>query len=126
MNRIGLSVQLARPRPARLDESKDHDWLTFMGRSQRKALDRIAEGELMSSQPTDASTGASLQLKLVGEITGRFVVARYQRGYRWGKTEVECLLDDIHGSEGKPYSLQPVVVSRRRRAAGNSSMGNND
>ena len=68
----------------------------------------------MSSRSPDASNTASLQLKLVGEITDRFVVARYQRGYRWGRTEVECLLNDIHGSVGKPYSLQPVVVKPKK------------
>ena len=68
----------------------------------------------MSSKLPDASNGASLQLKLVGEIAGRFVVARYQRGFRWGKAEVECLLNDIHGSVGKPYSLQPVVVKPKK------------
>lgn len=64
----------------------------------------------MSTQAPIASNEASLQLKLVGEITGEFVVARYQRGYRWGTTEVECLLNDIYSSVGSPYSLQPIVV----------------
>jgi hypothetical protein len=61
------------------------------------------------------STGAAalLELKLVGDITGRFFVARYQRGYRWGRHEVERLLSDIWNSKGAPYSLQPVVVKRR-------------
>ena len=59
------------------------------------------------------TAGAHLDLKLVGDIAGRFFVARYQRGYRWGSHEVECLLNDIWNSEGSPYSLQPVVVKRR-------------
>lgn len=56
--------------------------------------------------------GAKLELKFVGDIAGSFRVARYQRGYRWGIHEVECLLNDIWKSEGKPYDLQPVVVKR--------------
>jgi hypothetical protein len=57
--------------------------------------------------------GAPLELKLIGDIAGRFFVARYQRGYRWGRPEVERLLNDIWDSKGLPYSLQPVVVKRR-------------
>ncbi len=60
--------------------------------------------------------GAILELKLVGDIAGSFRVARYQRGYRWGSHEVECLLDDIWDSKGKPYNLQPVVVKRAGEA----------
>jgi hypothetical protein len=56
--------------------------------------------------------GALLELRLVGEIAGSFRVARYQRGYRWGKLEVERLLNDIWESKGEPYSLQPIVVKR--------------
>ena len=54
-----------------------------------------------------------LDLKLVGDLSGRFFVARYQRGYRWGTLEVERLLDDIWSNGDKPYSLQPIVVKRR-------------
>ena len=54
--------------------------------------------------------GATLELKFVGDIAGSFRVARYQRGYRWGTHEVECLLKDIWESQGQPYNLQPVVV----------------
>jgi Protein of unknown function DUF262 len=61
----------------------------------------------------DSVAGALLELKLIGDIGGRFFVARYQRGYRWGRLEVECLLNDIWASNGAPYSLQPVVVKRR-------------
>ena len=55
--------------------------------------------------------------KLVGEIRGHFFVPDYQRGYRWGKTEVETLLNDIYEYGGKSkktenesYCLQPIVV----------------
>ena len=53
-----------------------------------------------------------LELRLVGDIAGSFRVAKYQRGYRWGELEVKRLLNDIWESNGKPYSLQPVVVKR--------------
>lgn len=55
---------------------------------------------------------ASLEPRLVGDITGRFLVPQYQRGYRWGPIEVRQLLDDIWGSLGKTYYLQPIVVKR--------------
>lgn len=47
-----------------------------------------------------------------------FWVPRYQRGYRWTKTQVIELLDDLlHFKESAPmntfYCLQPVVVKRR-------------
>ena len=58
-----------------------------------------------------------LETKLVGEIKGHFFVPDYQRGYRWSKSEVETLLNDIHeyGSKLKMtvnenYCLQPIVV----------------
>lgn len=54
-----------------------------------------------------------LDKKLVGDIKGDFFVPSYQRGYRWGKTEVVRLLDDIFATDGKHnYCLQPVVVKR--------------
>lgn len=56
---------------------------------------------------------ATLELRLVGDIEGRFFVPRYQRGYRWGAHEVGQLLEDIRESKGADYSLQPVVVKRR-------------
>lgn len=49
--------------------------------------------------------------KTIGELSGHFLVPRYQRGYRWGEHEVKALLDDISSSEGK-YYLQPLVVKR--------------
>lgn len=53
---------------------------------------------------------AALMPMAVGDVTGAFCVPAYQRGYRWGKDEVERLLDDIWASDGRPYYLQPVVV----------------
>lgn len=45
------------------------------------------------------------------EIKGKFFVPDYQRGYRWGKSEVELLLNDIkENEEHQNYYLQPIVV----------------
>lgn len=55
-------------------------------------------------------------------VDGEFIVAGYQRGYRWGPNEVLQLLDDIRANakaaEAKrstpaDYYLQPIVVLRR-------------
>lgn len=53
-----------------------------------------------------------LDTKLVGDITGTFFVPSYQRGYRWGKEEVERLLEDIYSNGHKGYCLQPIVVRK--------------
>lgn len=50
-----------------------------------------------------------LEQKAVSAISGHFVIPSYQRGYRWGRPEVKCLLDDIEASTGS-YCLQPIVV----------------
>lgn len=62
--------------------------------------------------PDETTNGALLELKLVGDIAGSFRVLRYQRGYRWGRLEVERLLNDIWENGDKDYSLQPIVVKR--------------
>lgn len=54
-------------------------------------------------------SGVVLEPRLVGKIAGEFVVPNYQRGYRWGRHEVEQLLNDIRDSPGD-YYLQPIVV----------------
>lgn len=55
-------------------------------------------------------------------ISGEFVIASYQRGYRWGQHEVRQLLDDIKANAdsarqerrtASDYYLQPVVVLPR-------------
>lgn len=51
-----------------------------------------------------------LRPRVVGEITDRFYVPGYQRGYRWGRLEVHRLLQDVWESRDRPYYLQPVVV----------------
>lgn len=53
-----------------------------------------------------------LDTKLVGDITGDFIIPEYQRGYRWGKEEITRLLDDIYDNGAKSYCLQPIVVKR--------------
>ena len=59
-----------------------------------------------------------LEAKFVGDIQGVFNVPSYQRGYRWGKEEVERLLNDIYGifdeetNSPRNYCLQPIVVKR--------------
>ena len=57
-------------------------------------------------------TSGYLEPRLVGEIQGEFYVRSYQRGYRWGRHEVDCLLDDIAASGAQSYYLAPVVVKR--------------
>ncbi|MCI8473971.1 MAG: DUF262 domain-containing protein [Oscillospiraceae bacterium] len=54
----------------------------------------------------------NLEAKLVAQVTGKFFVASYQRGYRWGEIEVKRLLEDILSNGDKPYCLQPIVVRR--------------
>lgn len=56
------------------------------------------------------SSKAELEGRLVGKITGEFVVKSYQRGYRWGKSQVLALLNDIYDNGSKAYCLQPIVV----------------
>lgn len=55
-------------------------------------------------------------------VEGDFLVAAYQRGYRWGRDEVRALLEDIAANERdaeaedrkvSDYFLQPIVVIRR-------------
>jgi hypothetical protein len=71
--------------------------------------------ELMMTQATNetkhqTNSTYTLTHKTVGDIRGRFFVPAYQRGYRWDKNDVSRLLDDIWASQGKNYSLQPIVV----------------
>ena len=55
--------------------------------------------------------------KTVNDLKGySFVIPEYQRGYKWEKTQVKELLDDIYSfdtNQGKSkYCLQPIVVKR--------------
>jgi len=71
------------------------------------------------------SRSAELTRKLVisDDLAGEFFVPSYQRGYRWGATEVIKLLDDIDADVisaqvPRSYYLQPIVVMWRK-AEGN-------
>ena len=66
------------------------------------------------STNTVPSSATNLARKCVGDLSGTFFVPAYQRGYRWNTTDVEHLLEDIWSTEGKDYSLQPVVVKLRK------------
>lgn len=55
---------------------------------------------------------ATLSDKLVGEISGKFIVKSYQRGYRWDDSQVKALLKDISDCGSDPYCLQPIVVRK--------------
>ena len=56
----------------------------------------------------------NLEEKIIGDITGEFVIEAYQRGYRWTKDEIEHLLNDIDEiPDGQNYCLQPIVVKNK-------------
>lgn len=75
--------------------------------------DYICEEGTVMEALSPMNSEIKLDTKLVGDITGAFFVPSYQRGYRWGETEVVRLLDDIYATEGKRnYCLQPVVVKK--------------
>ncbi len=59
-----------------------------------------------------------LETKFVDEIEGTFVIPSYQRGYRWGKIEIERLLNDIRdncNNNKDNYCLQPIVVKKNAK-----------
>ena len=56
------------------------------------------------------SNNALLEPKLVGDIVGDFFIPSYQRGYRWGKEQIDMLLNDIWENGEQNYCLQPIVV----------------
>lgn len=56
----------------------------------------------------------NLEEKIIGDVTGEFVIEAYQRGYRWSKDEIEHLLEDIDEiPDDQNYCLQPVVVKNK-------------
>jgi len=61
---------------------------------------------------TSLATATELTPMQVGDIEGQFFVPAYQRGYRWGRHEVERLLQDIYDAKGSPYYLQPIVAKK--------------
>ena len=69
------------------------------------------------NKDNDVSNDTSLELRKVSSIKGIFDVPDYQRGYRWSKTDVERLLDDVFMFDERSdqtYCLQPVVVKRKK------------
>lgn len=53
--------------------------------------------------------------RLISDLEGlTFVVPEYQRGYRWDKSQVRALIDDLleFQPDGDHYCLQPIVVYR--------------
>lgn len=59
------------------------------------------------------AVSANLERKTISEITGRFYIPDYQRGYRWGRKQVTQLLDDIAESKNA-YYLQPIVLCKHK------------
>lgn len=56
--------------------------------------------------------------ELVSSNNLKFYVGPYQRGYRWVKTHIEYLLNDIWNSpKDKKYCLQPISVLRKPEEA---------
>jgi hypothetical protein len=76
----------------------------------RREKARATPGTNVVTTTTTIPGEALLEPIYVGDIEGRFFVPAYQRGYRWGESEVTNLLNDIRESYGKPYYLQPIVV----------------
>jgi hypothetical protein len=67
----------------------------------------------MSLDLAPPSGAASLDLVSIADLSGRFFVPKYQRGYRWRVAEVRALLNDIWENTEPVYCLQPVVVKQR-------------
>ncbi|GAB3841671.1 DUF262 domain-containing protein [Hymenobacter jeollabukensis] len=70
------------------------------------------------STPAQAAENTIGLKGIVDLIDLNFLVPQYQRGYRWTKTQVIELLEDLlHFKESAPpntfYCLQPVLVKRR-------------
>lgn len=59
-----------------------------------------------------------LEAKPIKDIRGKFYIPAYQRGYRWERTQVKTLLNDLYqcmeaNGQEKDYCLQPVVVQKK-------------
>ena len=59
----------------------------------------------------------SLDLCTIPDLCNKnFFIPEYQRGYRWGDTQIRQLLEDLYGffydekASGNFYCLQPIVV----------------
>ena len=53
-----------------------------------------------------------LETRNVGDLRGKYYLPAYQRGYRWGKSEIKQMLDDLYENGNKPYCLQPIAVKK--------------
>lgn len=90
--------------------------------------DRTTLEDIFKKYDTDMLT-----TKTVGEICNgklNFYIPNYQRGYRWGKDEVEALLNDIYevcqnGKKNERYCLQPLVVKKRNNCAYSATLSDN-
>lgn len=57
----------------------------------------------------------NLEERIIGDISGQFLIEAYQRGYRWADDEIKYLLEDIKElPDGQDYCLQPIVVKARQ------------
>lgn len=89
-----------------------------VGKNITREEDKDAIEKIFNNYKTD-----SLILRTVGQICkfqDNFYIANYQRGYRWGKDEVEALLNDIYevykkDDNEQKYCLQPLVVKKKER-----------
>lgn len=89
-----------------------------VGKNVTRKEDKDVIEKIFNNYKTD-----SLILRTVGQICesqDNFYIANYQRGYRWGKDEVEALLDDIYevykkDDNEQKYCLQPLVVKKKER-----------
>ena len=98
-----------------------------VGKNITREEDKDAIEKIFNNYKTD-----SLILRTVGQICkfqDNFYIANYQRGYRWGKDEVEALLNDIYevykkDDSGQKYCLQPLVVKRRRNCESSALLEN--
>ena len=73
----------------------------------------------------------TITLKAINDILGKcFFIPDYQRGYRWGRQQVEDLLNDLlefseEVSESQDteriYCLQPLVIRQRKNSDHNST-----
>ena len=69
------------------------------------------------AQQTAENKVAIIDEKTIGKINEmncNFIIESYQRGYRWGKDQVERLLEDIkEAAADEIYHLQPIIVNKK-------------
>lgn len=58
---------------------------------------------------------ATVTTKSVADLKDyTFFIPSYQRGYRWGKTEIETLVKDLYSiRQDEDFCLQPIIVKQR-------------